>query len=324
MSMLQGNTYLMPIRICDADGGVVKGEQVEKGEFVFGDLVKFFGGDGEVVWDESREAFILPLSEEETFAFKGVVEYQGRVLLKDGSVCGSVPKSEDVYTSIGRTILSDGAFGEESGSILTIKLLERVINTGITEETDPTVPQHVKEITEQDIDNWNKVKTLGNVYRAKGSVQTYADLPTLDNQIGDVWNVEEPYGDYGAGTNFVWTDKNEWDSLGGFGGKNVDLTDYVKNTDYATKNKAGVVKVSDSINGIAIDENGTIYLQPASTNNIDNKTSYQPITPNRLDYALVSGLTTNKIELTEEQKTKVQEWLGVTLPTIEEIPDEEV
>lgn len=221
MSMLQGNTYLLPIQIEDCDGAIIRGEQVERGEFVVGEIVKFYGADGEVRWDEGQLAFIMPLSERETFEFKkGAVKYQGRVLLKDGSVSGSRPTSEYIYESIGKTILSDGGVGEESGEILTIRLLDRVINTGITEEIDPTVPEYVKAISEQDIADWNRVKSLGAVYRAKGSVQTYADLPT-ENEVGDVWNVVEAYGDYGAGTNFVWTADGEWDALGGIGGGNA-------------------------------------------------------------------------------------------------------
>lgn len=64
--------------------------------------------------------------------------------------------------------------------------------------------------TKEEIDN----KTT-NVYRAKGSVQTYQDLPTEGNQVGDVYNVIEAYEDYPAGTNFVWTDTSTWDALGG-------------------------------------------------------------------------------------------------------------
>lgn len=64
--------------------------------------------------------------------------------------------------------------------------------------------------TKEEIDN----KTT-NVYRAKGSVQTYQDLPTTNNQVGDVYNVIEAYEDYPAGTNFVWTDTSTWDALGG-------------------------------------------------------------------------------------------------------------
>lgn len=64
--------------------------------------------------------------------------------------------------------------------------------------------------TKEEIDS----KTT-NVYRAKGSVQTYQDLPTTNNQVGDVYNVIEAYEDYPAGTNFVWTDTSTWDALGG-------------------------------------------------------------------------------------------------------------
>ena len=215
MAILQGNTYLLPVQVKDCDGAVIHVDQVEKGEFTFGTLVKFYGDNGDVSWDEELQSFIVPLTEEETFAFKGVVVYQGRLLLKNGSVSGSVPTNEYIYESIGKTILSEsGEVGEQSGKILTMKLLDRVVNTGITEEVDPTVPSHVKEITEQDISEWNKVKTLGNVLKYKGSVQTYGDLPTENNVVGDTWNVIEPYGDYGGGTNFAWSDKGEWDALG--------------------------------------------------------------------------------------------------------------
>ena len=216
MALLQGNTYLLPIRIEDCEGDIVRDEQVERGEFVVGEITKFYGVGGEVVWSEEQQAFIMPLTEQETFGFKkGAIKYQGRVYLKDGSVSGSVPTSEYVYESIGTTILSDGGVGEDSGKVLTIRLLDRVINTGITEEVDPTVPQYVKEITEQDIENWNKVNKLGNVFKYKGSVQTYADLPTENNQVGDVWNVVEKYESYPAGTNFAWTPDGTWDALGG-------------------------------------------------------------------------------------------------------------
>lgn len=34
---------------------------------------------------------------------------------------------------------------------------------GITEETDPTVPQYVKNITEQDIENWNNKADVSQI-----------------------------------------------------------------------------------------------------------------------------------------------------------------
>ena len=61
----------------------------------------------------------------------------------------------------------------------------------------------------------NAVNTAaGSVYRVKGTKTDYASLPSSGNIAGDVWNVTSAYGNYPAGTNWVWTG-NEWDALGG-------------------------------------------------------------------------------------------------------------
>lgn len=52
-----------------------------------------------------------------------------------------------------------------------------------------------------------------SVLEYKGSVRTYQDLPE-NADVGDIWNVEEAYLDYNAGTNFAW-DGARWDGLGG-------------------------------------------------------------------------------------------------------------
>ena len=46
------------------------------------------------------------------------------------------------------------------------------------------------------------------IYRYKGSVATYNDLPTT-HDVGDVYNVVAAYGDYPAGTNFAWNAKQD-------------------------------------------------------------------------------------------------------------------
>ena len=48
---------------------------------------------------------------------------------------------------------------------------------------------------------------LTQVYRYKGSVTTSASLPTAENAVGDVWNVEA------TGMNYAWTGDG-WDALG--------------------------------------------------------------------------------------------------------------
>ena len=73
---------------------------------------------------------------------------------------------------------------------------------------------------EADYNNPHKVTAeqlgLTTVYQYKGSVATYADLPTTGQKVGDVWNVETADPDHGikAGDNVAW-DGTQWDKLGG-------------------------------------------------------------------------------------------------------------
>lgn len=67
---------------------------------------------------------------------------------------------------------------------------------------------------------------ISSVLTYKGSVETYADLPTSGNKIGDVWNVVEAYGEVAAGTNWAWNGTT-WDPLGG----TVDMSDYVEHSE---------------------------------------------------------------------------------------------
>ena len=82
---------------------------------------------------------------------------------------------------------------------------------------------------EADFNNPHKVTAeqlgLTTVYRYKGSVATYADLPTTGQKVGDVWNVETADPDHGikAGDNVAW-DGAQWDALGG----NHDLSGYAQ------------------------------------------------------------------------------------------------
>lgn len=82
---------------------------------------------------------------------------------------------------------------------------------------------------EADFNNPHKVTAeqlgLTTVYQYKGSVATYADLPTTEQKVGDVWNIETADPDHGikAGDNVAW-DGAQWDILGG----NHDLSGYAQ------------------------------------------------------------------------------------------------
>jgi hypothetical protein len=69
----------------------------------------------------------------------------------------------------------------------------------------------------------------------------------------------------------------------------VDLTDYIKKTDYATTDKSGVVKVKSTYGTGVIESNGQLFVVAAEEGAIDAKSSrYKPITPAYLDYAVKS------------------------------------
>lgn len=105
-------------------------------------------------------------------------------------------------------------------------------------DIDGTTTDLTKKITtvannlathEADFDNPHKVTAeqlgLTTVYQYKGSVATYADLPTTGQKVGDVWNIETADPDHGikAGDNVAW-DGAQWDTLGG----NHDLSGYAQ------------------------------------------------------------------------------------------------
>lgn len=115
---------------------------------------------------------------------------------------------------------------------------------------------------EADVNNPHKVTAeqlgLTTVYQYKGSVATYADLPTTGQKVGDVWNVETADPDHGikAGDNVAW-DGAQWDILGG----NHDLSGYAQlnlaNTFTAANTFAKNIIVS---NGTAAGSSSTIQL----------------------------------------------------------------
>lgn len=68
-----------------------------------------------------------------------------------------------------------------------------------------TVPTTVAQLT--DAGNYALKSDIANVYRYKGSVATYDDLPAENNANGDVWDVQAD------GMNYAWNGSG-WDNLG--------------------------------------------------------------------------------------------------------------
>ena len=85
---------------------------------------------------------------------------------------------------------------------------------------------------------------------------------------------------------------NAWELLGKIGVQ-VDLTDYVKNTDYATNSVGGVTKVQKDVYGIGIDGNGFLSPQLIEYPMYLTRSNYYCISKGTLENVITGkGLTT--------------------------------
>lgn len=189
---------------------------------------------------------------------------------------------------------------------------------------------------EADFSNPHKVTAeqlgLTTVYQYKGSVATYADLPTTGQKVGDVWNVETADPDHGikAGDNVAW-DGAQWDILGG----NHDLSGYAQLNSANTFTALNAFRANIAVsNGTKAGSQGQIILgvKPgtatvqaniiASTTGalnynatenaghyfrIGNNTASTSITTNDSETAILSH---NAFEFAQITNVGVAKWLG--------------
>lgn len=189
---------------------------------------------------------------------------------------------------------------------------------------------------EADVNNPHKVTAeqlgLTTVYQYKGSVATYADLPTTGQKVGDVWNVETADPDHGikAGDNVAW-DGAQWDILGG----NHDLSGYAQLNSANTFTALNTFRANIAVsNGTAAGSQGRVifgvkpstatvqasiissttgalnYIATESTGHyfkIGNNTASTSITTNESETAILSH---NAFEFARITNVGVAKWLG--------------
>lgn len=189
---------------------------------------------------------------------------------------------------------------------------------------------------EADFNNPHKVTAeqlgLTTVYQYKGSVATYADLPTTGQKVGDVWNVETADPNHGikAGDNVAW-DGTQWDILGG----NHDLSGYAQLNSSNTFTALNTFRANLAVsNGITAGSQGRVifgvkpstatvqaniissttgalnYIATESTGHyfkIGNNTAFTSITTNESETAILSH---NAFEFARITNVGVAKWLG--------------
>ena len=90
----------------------------------------------------------------------------------------------------------------------------------------------------------------------------------------------------------------------------VDLSGYVKNTDYAKNDGTHGVVCSNAWSPINIDVDGLLMARIATTANIDEKYIHRLLRCSDIDHAVKVGVTTNTETLTDDEKASACEWLG--------------
>lgn len=98
--------------------------------------------------------------------------------------------------------------------------------------------------------------------------------------------------------------------------KEIDLTDYVKNTDYATNNKGGVIKTGYSSN---VDNNGNLYVSTLSYANYQNAGNNNFISKGTLENVVAGKeLDLKQLSTFDRTKTQVLKNINGTLTWVDE------
>lgn len=162
-----------------------------------------------------------------------------------------------------------------NGEITTIKGDITSIEGDITElqgslgsaEGNITAVTNALDAHKADYDNPHKVTAaqlgLATVYKYNGSVETYADLPTSGQKVGDVYNVKQadPNHKIKAGDNVAW-DGTTWDILAG----DTDLSGYAQLNSANTFTAMNAFRANIAVsNGTAAGSSGTVSFGVSPT-----------------------------------------------------------
>ena len=166
------------------------------------------------------------------------------------------------------------------------------IQVGTTTTGSPSTPASVVNVGTDLNPIFNFTIPKGNPGAVK--MQIVNELPSVgeEDTIYLVPNTDpETQNNYDE---YVYVN-GQWEKLGGVQVE-VDLTDYVKNTDYATASKGGVVKVSIGTYGFTVDSNGNLRSEPLTYANYLTKTNYYNIDKGTLENVITGkGLITNQV-----------------------------
>ncbi len=146
-------------------------------------------------------------------------------------------------------------------------------------------------------------------------------LPDEDIDVNAIYLVRNNNDDVSNLYNeYIYTRDNLWETIGS-AAVEVDLTDYVKNTQYAdNQGNAGILRLkanygitSGRYNASSPATGDTICITTSSNGEIKARMDrFKPITPSNIDYAVKCALTDSKITWSNEEVQKAQNLLGIS------------
>ena len=129
-----------------------------------------------------------------------------------------------------------------------------------TNETNAVTPKQLK----------TAIEGIGTVFDLKGSVDTLGDLPTENNEIGDVWYVKS------ESVGYIWLNdgtENRWEQLG----PSINLSNYVQITDIVNDlTTDNIEKPLSAYQGKVLNESILNVSQsiPTNTSQLTNDSGY--------------------------------------------------
>ena len=202
-----------------------------------------FSANLEVKKTAPLDARVVVAAKSELFSPATWTDGDGKVWLYNGLVVAAV----DVH-GLFMLVDADNYTQETSWIAVDASAAQlEVINNLVSTSTTAALAANQGKVLNDKIDQIRA--SIVSAYVFKGSVATYADLPTEGLSAGDVYNVEAAYNNIPAGTNFAWTGET-WDALAG----SVDLSAY-STTEEVEEMISGAVNTATSSLMAKIDGN---------------------------------------------------------------------
>ncbi len=228
------------------------------------------------------------LTNDSNFAYENDIPDVSNFITKDVNNLTNYTKTSDLSS-----VALSGAYSDLSG---TPDLSVYATNTALGNETNAR--------ENADIGLQGQIDAITSATDVKDIVGTYADLQNYDTQhLGnnDIIKVLQDSTHNDAMTYYRWLKgTSTWQYIGQEGPyytkSEIDTTlvPYVKNTDYATANKGGVVKVNSTNSGFNVSGSGLLYSEYVSYTDYQNKSNNYNVSKGTLENVITGKDLTTK------------------------------